>query len=347
MPDTPAPTPPSPTPAPAAAPRHPLPRVPAFQPAAGLRAPHAQTLYAHFLRPRWLPPVSRQRWELPDGDFVDVDVLRARDDSQPRVLVLHGLEGSTRGSAYVASTIRHAAARGWGAVALNFRSCSGVDNRLPVSYNAGATQDPLWVLRKLREESRAPIVAIGFSLGANVLLKLLADEGDAAPVDAAVAVSAPFDLARCAAALDRWDSLTAAYRLRFVFGLRRKAAAKNARHPGRIDLERIRRTLSLRDFDDAVTAPLHGYTGAADYYARASAGAAAIARIRRPTLLVSAADDPMVPEASFPREAAAHNPFVVAALSRHGGHVGFVSGSVRAPHFWAEETAIAWLHAVI
>jgi predicted alpha/beta-fold hydrolase len=203
------------------------------------------------------------------------------------------------------------------------------------------------VLRKLRAESRAPLVAVGFSLGANVLLKLLADEGDEAPLDAAATVSAPYDLARCAASLDRWDSLTAAYRLRFVFGLRRKAHAKASRHPGRIDLERIRRSLSLRNFDDAVTAPLHGYTGAADYYARASAGAAAVAKIRRPTLLVSAADDPMVPEASFPRQAAAENPFVVAALSRHGGHVGFVAGSLRAPRFWAEETAIDWLAQVL
>jgi predicted alpha/beta-fold hydrolase len=320
-----------------------LPLVPPFQPAAGLRAAHAQTMFAHFMRPRDLPPVSRRRWELPDGDFVDVDVLRAHDPGAPRVLVLHGLEGSTRGSSYVTAVLRGVAARGWGAVALNFRSCGGCDNRLPVSYNAGATEDPLWVLRRLRDESSAPLFAVGFSLGANVLLKLLGDTGADAPVDAAVAISAPFDLARCAEALDRWDSLTAAYRLRFVFGLRKKAYLKAARHPGRIDVERIRRSLSLRDFDDAVTAPLHGYAGAADYYARASAGAAAVAQIRKPTLLISAADDPMVPESSFPREAAARNPLVVAALSRHGGHVGFVAGSVRSPHFWAEETALAWL----
>jgi uncharacterized protein len=324
-----------------------LPRVPRFVPAAGLAGPHAQTLFAHFVRPRRLPAVSRRRWELPDGDFVDVDVLAARRPDAPRVLVLHGLEGSSRGSSYVAACLRGAAQRGWGAVALNFRSCSGFENRLPISYNAGATEDPLWVLRRLRDEAPGPVFAIGFSLGANVLLKLLADSGKDAPVDAAVAVSAPFDLARCAEALDRWDSLTAAYRLRFVFGLRDKAYAKAARHPGKIDVERIRRTLSLREFDDAVTAPLHGYTGADDYYARASAGANAVAAIRRPTLLISAADDPMIPPSSFPTTAAEQNPFIVPALSEHGGHVGFVAGTVRNPIFWAEETALDWLAAII
>ncbi len=323
-----------------------LPEVPPFVPAAGLSAAHAQTLFAHFLRPRDLPTISRRRWELPDGDFVDVDVLRGHDPALPRVLVLHGLEGSTRGSSYVTSVLRGAAARGWGAVALNFRSCGGVDNRLPISYNAGATEDPLWVLRRLRDESAGPLYAIGFSLGANVLLRLLADQGDAAPVDAAVAISAPFDLSRCADALDRWDSLTAAYRLRFVLGLRSKAMTKSIRHPGKIDVARIRRSLSLREFDDAVTAPLHGYRGADDYYARASAGAAAIAALRRPTLLISAADDPMVPATSFPHAAVAGNPLVVAALSPHGGHVGFVAGSVRKPRFWAEEAALAWLAAL-
>jgi uncharacterized protein len=323
-----------------------LPSIEPFEPAVGLRSAHAQTMYAHLFRPRAMPPVSRLRWELPDGDFVDVDVLRETRAGAPRVLVLHGLEGSTRGSSYVATTLAHAAARGWGAVALNFRSCGGVENRLPRSYCAGAVEDPLWILRKMRAEGNGPVYAVGFSLGANVLLRLMGDEGTDAPLDGAVAVSAPFDLARSAAALDDWRSLTTIYRLRFVAGLRQKAQRKAARHPGTFDVGRLGRSLSLRHFDEFVTAPLHGYSGAADYYARASAGADAVAAIRKPTLLISAADDPMVPEASFPAAEAAANPHVVAGLSPHGGHVGFVSGTVRNPRFWAEETAITWLDAL-
>jgi uncharacterized protein len=269
-------------------------------------------------------------------------VLRARSPAAPRLLVLHGLEGSSR-SSYVAATLRGAAERGWGAVAMNFRSCGGSANRLPRSYNAGDTEDALWMLRRLRAESRAPLFGVGFSLGANVLLRLCADTGDDAPLDAAVAVSAPYDLARCVRELDASSSLTVAYRLRFVLGLRRKALVKSTRHPGTFDLARARRTVSLREFDDAVTAPLGGYTSADDYYARASAGAAAIAALRRPTLLISTADDPMVPESSFPAAAAAANPLVTPVLCRHGGHVGFVAGSVRAPRFWAEESALSWL----
>ncbi len=322
-------------------PQRTLPFLP-FLAATGLAAAHAQTLFAHFARPVHLPTISRQRFELPDGDFVDADVLRARAPGAPRLLVLHGLEGSSR-SSYVAATLRGAAERGWGAVALNFRTCGGTANRLARSYNAGDTDDALWMLRRLRTESAAPLFAIGFSLGANVLLKLCAQTGTDAPLDAAVAVSAPYDLARCVGELDAWRSLTVAYRLRFVLGLRRKALAKSTRHPGTFDLARARRTISLREFDDAVTAPLGGYASAADYYAQASAGAAAVAAIRRPTLLISAADDPMVPASSFPAEAAAANPFVTPVLCRNGGHVGFVAGSVRAPRFWAEESALAWL----
>lgn len=310
-----------------------------FVPARGLESGHAQTIFAHFFRRPRPPALVRERWELADGDFVDVDRLPA-DPAAPHVLVLHGLEGSSQAS-YVLEVLAGAAARGWGALALNFRSCTG-PNRLLRSYHAGDTGDAREVAARLRERVRGPLGAVGFSLGGNVLVKLLAETGDAAPVDAAVAVSAPLDLARCAEALDA-PGLNAVYRVRFVWQLRQKAIAKARRHPSdAYDVRRATRTLSLREFDDAWTAPVHGFAGARGYYAAAST-AARLGEVRRPLLLLTAADDPMIPSSAFPMAAARANPRVTPILTRHGGHVAFVGGSVRRPSFWAEATALDYL----
>jgi hypothetical protein len=320
--------------------------LPRFAPARGLEGGHAQTIFAHLARPRHRPPVVRERWDLPDGDVLEVDYLRALEPRAPHVLILHGLEGSSEAS-YVAAVLRDCAARGWGALAMNHRSCAG-ENRLARSYHAGETGDPAYAAHRLRERAGGgPVVGIGFSLGANMLLKLLGEAGDAAPLDAGVAVSAPYDLAGSARALDERLGLHTAYRLRFVRSMRAKALAKARRFPGSLDAARAARVRTLREFDDVVTAPLHGYRGVADYYARASAGAAAVREIRRPTLLVSAADDPMVPGAQFPAGAAEANPRVAPLLLPSGGHVGFVAGSLTAPVFWAERAAVRWLAHVV
>jgi predicted alpha/beta-fold hydrolase len=311
-----------------------------FRPARGLASPHLQSIYASLLRPTRTPPLVRQRLETPDGDFLDLDRLMA-DPRAPHLLVLHGLEGSSR-AGYVAATVRAAAARGWGAVALNFRSCSGELNRQPRFYHSGETGDASFVLDRLRAEVRGPWLGIGFSLGGNVLLRLLAESGAGCPLRAAAAVSVPFDLLRCARALDRPGSgWMALYRHVFLRSLKRKAIEKARCHPGLLDEARIRAVRGIEAYDDAVTAPLHGWASAVDYYAACSSGPA-LGRIARPTLLISAEDDPLAPASALPPDVD-ENPHLTVLRTARGGHVGFVQGSLLRPRFWAEERAVQFL----
>ncbi|ADO74544.1 hydrolase [Stigmatella aurantiaca] len=313
----------------------------AFAPASRLASPHAQTIYASLVRPTRAPPLRRERHELSDGDFVDLDTLHGREGA-PHVMVLHGLEGSS-GSGYVTAILRGAAERGWGATALNFRSCSGEPNRLARSYHSGEIGDALEVMKLLRQRFPGPLYAVGFSLGANVLCRLLEETGDAAPVEAAAAVSAPFALDACCRKIDGPGPFQRLYRERFLRTLKQKARAKLRRFPGAFDRQAMEAAHSIRAFDDAVTAPLHGFRDAAHYYAEASSGPRLHA-IQRPTLLLSASDDPML-EAPVIPPGAASNPLLSPVLTEQGGHVGFVSGHWRAPRFWGEAQVLAFLDA--
>lgn len=310
-----------------------------FVPAFGLGSAHAQTIFASFFRPSDTPPMRRERWELPDGDFLDVDRLDA-PPSAPHLLLLHGLEGSSK-AGYIAAILRGAAAQGWGAVALNFRSCSGELNRLPRFYHSGETGDALYALERLRAETSGPWFGVGFSLGGNVLLRLMAETGENAPLDAAAAVSVPFDLLRCARALDQGKGFTAIYRRVFLRSLKEKALEKERCHPGALDARAVREADGIEAYDDAVTAKLHGFGTAAAYYQACSSGPA-LTRIRKPTLILSAADDPLVPLESLPVEAR-ENPALSIVIAPAGGHVGFVSGSVVRPRFWAEDQVLGFL----
>jgi hypothetical protein len=310
-----------------------------FTPARGLASPHAQTVYASLVRPTHVPRLKRERWELPDGDFVDLDSFDGPPGA-PHVVTLHGLEGSSR-AGYVTAILRGAAERGWGATAINFRSCGGEPNRLARSYHSGDIGDALSVMTHLRERLTGPLYAVGFSLGANVLLRLLEEMGDAAPVDAAAAMSVPFDLSACAAALDGPGPFMRLYRERFLRTLKRKAREKLRRFPGAFDGQAMERTRTIRGFDDAVTAPLHGFRDATHYYAASSSGPRLHA-IRRPTLLLSAKDDPMIPASTLPRDVSA-NPHLHLVITEQGGHVGFVAGGPFAPSFWGEAQLLAFL----
>jgi predicted alpha/beta-fold hydrolase len=315
-----------------------------FVPAQGLRSPHAQTVFANFAPRPGLRGVSRERWELPDGDFVDV--LRWPAPAQARhVLVLHGLESSPD-AGYVRSVCTALAARGAGVVALGFRTCSGVPNRLPRTYHAGDTGDARYVVQRMCQRVRGPVDAVGFSLGGSVLLNLLAEDGADSPVRRAAVVSAPLDLEACVRVIDAGTGMIALYRERILRRLRRKAREKAVRFPGLFDLDAALRARSIRAFDRAVTAPLHGFASAEDYYARASAGPR-LRAIARPTLLLHSIDDPLVPGHTLPPELRAASGSSLGAievrLTEHGGHIGFVAGAVTAPRFWADETVAAWL----
>lgn len=312
-----------------------------FRPAAGLSSPHAQTIFARFARSARVPSRRRERWELSDGDFLDVDVVDGASDA-PWLVVLHGLEGSS-GAGYVASVLRGAHARGWGALALNFRSCSGEPNRLARFYHSGETGDFAEAIRRIRPLTTGPILGVGFSLGGNVLLRHLEEEGEASPLHAAAAISVPYDLAVCADAIDRGKGVVSIYRAMFLRTLRIKALEKARCHPGSLDVGAVARARGIVAFDDAVTAPLHGFSSASAYYDACSSGPR-LGDIRRPTLCISAADDPMVPAACLPR---AGSPYVSMCVTPRGGHVGFVAGSVARPRFWAEEEALRFLEGSV
>ncbi len=311
-----------------------------------LRGPHAQTIGGKFLRPDPGVPLRRERLELPDGDFLDLDFAGARDDDAPIVLVLHGLEGSTRRH-YMLVTYHELLARGLRPVGMNFRGCSGEPNRLPRFYHSGDTDDLRYVLEHLAGRfPGVPMGAIGFSLGGNVLLKYLGEEGDAANrrLRAAVAISVPFDLAAGAATLER-GLMGRIYTEYFLRNLRKKVRAKANLLEGLIDVEATLRARTLRAFDDAATAPLHGFADSADYYRRASS-APYLEQIRVATLLLQAEDDPFLPPNAIPRSAIAGNRFLVPGFTERGGHVGFMTPAApRRLGFWAEEEAARFVEA--
>ncbi|MBI3321065.1 MAG: hydrolase [Candidatus Omnitrophica bacterium] len=313
-----------------------------FQPAWWCRNAHLQTIWAGILRHPPRLPLARARWELPDGDFLDVDQLAAKE-SAPRLVVLHGLESSSRAAA-VLGLLSQARQRGWGGVAINFRGCSGQPNRLRRSYHGGDTADLAWVIARVRaQHPSSPIVGAGFSLGGNVLLKYLGEQGEAVPeqVRAAAAISAPFDLAASVRALEQGFSRV--YQDRLVATLKRKTFEKLTRHPDLVDRAALRTVRTLRAFDGLVTAPVHSFSDAAAYWA-ASSSAQFLPRIRRPTLLINAEDDPFLPAQSLPRKAVAENPFLTAAFPAFGGHIGFLAGRwPGAPTAWAEERAAGFL----
>ena len=297
---------------------------------------HAQTIWPLLIKGP-LPRYRRERWDTPDGDFVDLDWIDGKPGA-PCVVLFHGLEGSSR--SHYARRLMHAVERrGWHGVVVHFRGCSGEPNRLPRAYHSGDSQEIDWVLRRLHARGYPALFAAGVSLGGNALLKWLAEQGDLAfgIVNAAAAVSAPLDLAAANIALSSGFNLV--YAKHFLRTLIPAALAKERRFPGRIDVGRVKTARTLRDFDDAATAPLHGFSGADEYYARSSAGPL-LAAVRTPTLLLHAANDPFLPRTALPRREQLPDA-VTLEMPRHGGHVGFVNGALPGRLDWMPQRLLA------
>jgi predicted alpha/beta-fold hydrolase len=268
----------------------------------------------------------RERWATPDGDFIDVDFAQPEPagDGAPVLALFHGLEGDSR-SHYARVTMRHFADLGWRALVVHFRGCSGEPNLLLRAYHSGDSEEGDWVLRTVgRRWPRARLHAVGVSLGGNMLAKWLGERGEEARgvVESAAAVSAPLDLLAAADALER--GLTRMYTHHFLLTLRRNALGRLERFPGIYDAEAVRRSSTLRQFDDVVTARLHGFRDAHDYYTRASAKPL-LGGIAVPTLILNARDDPFMPGPALPTEREVASAVKLEFPSR-GGHVGFVSG---------------------
>jgi predicted alpha/beta-fold hydrolase len=299
-----------------------------------------QTLWPTFFRSPPRLPLRRERIELVDGDFVDLDWTTGAS-SGPIVLVLHGLEGSSA-SPYALGLLGACQQRGWRGGVLHFRGCSGVANRLDRGYHSGDTADLEQVVSRLRgREAQTPLVVVGYSLGGNVLLKWLGERpGARRPVRAAVAISVPFDLAGVADRLERGASRV--YQWHLVRAMRASVLRKFHGRPAPVDLAAVARARTFRSFDDAVTAPLHGFAGVDDYYARASCRQF-LSGIATPTLIVHALDDPFTTPAIVPRSD--ELPAAVRLeVSEHGGHVGFIGeGAPCRPRYWLEERIPAFV----
>lgn len=284
---------------------------------------HLQTIYPYFVLKRRPPPYRRERWDTPDGDFIDLDWVDGRHPA-PLVALFHGLEGCS--ASHYASALMHAAARqGWHGVVVHFRGCGGELNRLPRAYHSGDADEIDWILRRLRALPQpVALFPVGVSLGGNALLKWLGRERAqaAAIVNAAAAVSAPMDLMTAG---DRLGSgLSRAYGSHFLARLKKKSLVKLTRFPGLYDRQAVRRTRTLREFDNLVTAPLHGFRDTDDYWTRASSKPD-LSHIAVPALIVHGRNDPFLPGRFLPE------PRQVSASVRlefpdGGGHVGFASG---------------------
>ncbi|HAM40465.1 MAG TPA: alpha/beta hydrolase [Candidatus Omnitrophica bacterium] len=313
-----------------------------FRPAWWCRGRHAQTLWGALVHPTPPVPLTRERWETPDGDFLDID--RAEGTARaPALIVLHGLEGSSR-SKPVLGLMAAAHRVGWEAVGINFRSCSGEPNRLRRAYHGGDSEELGWVIdRMTAEHPTRAMGCVGVSLGGNVLLKYLGERGAQVPqaVRAASAISTPFDLGIAVRYMER--GMSRLYMRHLVSSLKQKTVAKLARYPDLVDPLRLGAVRTLAEFDHVVTGPLHGFQDGRTYW-HASSSVGRLSAIRRPTLLINAEDDPFFPGEALPREAIARNVHLTAEFPRSGGHAGFISGRwpSRATS-WAVERAMRFL----
>jgi uncharacterized protein len=296
---------------------------------------NTQTLYAALAARRPRVAMRTSRWETRDGDAIRVDALEG-DAHAPLVVMFHGLEGSVE-SHYVQALAAELQAIGWRLLVPHWRGCGGLESTAPRAYHSGDSDEGGWVLGRAKAlAADAPFFAVGVSLGGNVLLKYLGEQGAHAQavVDAAVAVSAPVDLAVGGRQLERGFGLF--YAWMFLATMKKNALGKLARHPRLFDEHALRRARTLRAFDDAFTAPVHGFRDAEDYWARASSKPL-LDRIEVPTLLVHARNDPFMP--------GEHLPEVTIEHPDAGGHVGFVSGPFPGSLRWLPLRIIAFLRS--
>ncbi len=316
-------------------------------------SPEGAAGLASFRSPRWLPggnlqtiwaarlarahqgpaPVfRRERWDTPDGDFIDVDFAfesasgteASPAPSRPLLVLFHGLEGSSTGH-YSLAMADEARRRGWTYAVPHFRGCSGELNRAPRAYHSGDFEEIAWILARLRTRSHAPLLVVGISLGGNALMRWAAEAGESAAhwARAVVSVCSPLDLAAAGKAIDRGFNRQVYARM-FLATMKPKALAKLAQHPGLFDGQRLRAARTLWEFDDVFTGPLHGFAGTDDYWARAAAKPH-LSRIRIPALAVNARNDPFIPAHSLPRPG--HVGHLELWQPAQGGHVGFASGA--------------------
>jgi len=285
-----------------------------------------------------------EQWPTPDGDHLSIARAGTIASGRPHLLLLHGLEGSVH-SNYAQGLMAQALGRGWSADLMLFRACDGFINSQRRMYHSGETGDLDFVVRSLiRQHPDIDLRLVGVSLGGNVLMKWLGEQGESlvSNVVRAAGVSVPYDLAAGSRYLER--GLGPKYVSFFMKSLKAKTLAKREKFPDLCDWGRLMTARTFWEFDDAVTGPVHGFAGAADYYARSSS-MGFLGNIRRPTLLMAAADDPFVPSFVLDnvRKVTCDNDFLSCEFTRRGGHVGWTSGQPWNPRYYMEERVVEWL----
>lgn len=301
---------------------------------------HLQTIYPAKCITRSPVTLHRERWDAPDGDFIDVDFVEGLP-GKPFIVLFHGLEGSSE-SHYARAVMHHIESLGWSGAVPHFRGCSGELNRAPRFYHSGDANEIDWIMHRMTRhpltKKASNFFATGVSLGGNALLRWLGErEEDAHFVDAACAISAPLDLAAGGAALSRGINMI--YTRVFLKTLKPKCLQKLAQFPGLFDKDRMLTARNLYEFDNVVTAPLHGYRNTDDYWDRASARHVLTA-ITVPTLVLNARNDPFLPAHHLPRHASAA---VILEYPEHGGHVGFTSGRLPGNLQWLPRRIVQFL----
>lgn len=308
-----------------------------FKPAWWLRGAHAQTIWSSFIRLKPRLNIEWQRVELADGDFIDL--AWSGPKAGKTVLLLHGLEGSVH-SGYASGLMRELEQRGYRACLMHFRGCSSQPNRLPQWYHSGQSEDPQRILEFLRDQMGIELyAAVGFSLGGNVLLKWLGEQGAAMPLQRAAVMSVPFRLEHAAQRMD--EGFSRLYQRYLIGSMRQSYKKKFTRVSSPLDID-INTLDTFWQFDDQVTAPLHGFKGVDDYYARASSRQF-IPQIRVPTLILHATDDPFMYSNTPPlSDELPENVWL--ELTEHGGHVGFISGAIPGlANYWGERRLVEWI----
>ena len=316
-----------------------------FRPPFWARGPQSQTILSSLLRNSVQVPTSRERINTPDGDFLDLDFVppESKDPQTPLLIGLHGLEGSSE-SSYIKETLRLAVAVGYRAVGVNYRGCSGEPNLTTRMYHSGFTQDLEFLLDLFSQRwPEAPFVAVGFSLGANLLLKYCGQQPvqAASQLTAIAAVSPPFDLKIENPKMER--GFNRRYTQSFLKSLWEKLVPLQSRFESQVDFEAIRQATTLREFDDAFVAPIYGFRDADDYYDQSSSGRY-LPDIRIPTLILRAIDDPFFDPKGIPYATFAANPWISASTPERGGHVGFMEKRGR---YWAERQAVRFFETCL
>ncbi len=299
-----------------------------YNPPLWLPTSHAQTIVPALFARRPAVDYRRERWDTPDGDFIELDWLAYQSDAAapppdaPLFVLFHGLEGSSD-SHYARVLMASARAMGWHGVVPHFRSCSGPLNLAPRFYHLADSAEVDWVLRRLHASHRGPLVVAGVSLGGNVLLRWLGERGtDAAFVSAAAAISTPLDVHAGGRALSQGFALV--YTMSFLKTLKRKALSKLEQYPGLFDKDAVLACRTMYEYDNVVTAPIHGFRDTEEYWTRATTRPL-LPDVVVPTLVLNARNDPFLPSAALPTRAEV-SPAIELDQPEAGGHVGFMTG---------------------